>query len=115
MGRNILVIEDNEKHRFFFEDILHDSGYNVYTASDGNESRKKMGSGTTFDLILVDIAVPEFDAIEFIKEFKDKYQILVVSAYTEEVKGKELLPDERLIKKPFDTNELLKQVREILK
>jgi len=110
--KNILVIEDNEKHRFLLENMLDDEGYRVETAKDGDEVREKIEGGGPFDLLMVDIAVPAFNAVEFIKEYKDKYKILVISAFVEEVKG--ILPAERQIKKPFDTFKLLDRIKEIL-
>ncbi len=112
MSKTILIIEDNEKHRFILEDMLEDEGYKVETAADGNEVKEKMGEVDSFDLILVDIAVPGFDAVDFIKKHKNPDQILVVSAYINKVRG--VLPPERLIKKPFDTNELLERVKATL-
>ena len=110
--KTILVIEDNEKHRFLMEDLLDDEGYRVETAKDGGEAIKKMEGGGPFDLLMVDIAVPGFDAVQFIKAHKDKHKILVVSAFVESVK--DLLLDHQLIKKPFDTGILLDRVKEIL-
>ncbi|MCX6581430.1 MAG: response regulator [Candidatus Aminicenantes bacterium] len=115
MSKTILIIEDNEKHRFLLEDMLDDAGYTVETMTDGNEVNKKMSGEPRFDLIMVDIAVPGFDAIDFILRYRNKYQILVVSAYADGENVREVLPDiKRRIKKPFDTDELLKTVNEIL-
>ena len=110
--KNILVIEDNEKHRFLLKDILDDEGYRVEIETDENTVRKKISNKSPFDLIMVDIAVPGFDTVQFIKDYMDKYEILVVSAFVEEVKG--ILPTDRQIKKPFDTDMLLDRIKKIL-
>lgn len=115
MNKTILIIEDNEKHRFLLEDMFDDAGYRVETAVDRKEVDKKMSGELQFDLITVDITVPGFEAIDFITRYRDKYQILVVSAYADEIDVREVLPDsKRRIKKPFDTNALLRRVEEIL-
>ena len=115
MSNIVLIIEDNLKHRFILEDLLDEAGYELEFATNDDEVREKMASGVAFDLILVDIAVPGFKAIEFIRDHKNKYQIMVVSNYADDENVREVLPDtKRRIKKPFDTNDLLKRVEEIL-
>jgi DNA-binding response OmpR family regulator len=118
MSSAILVIEDNKKHSIIFEDILIDEGYEVETAGNEKEVRQKMaesiGGGKHFDLLLVDIAVPEFDAIDFIKKYKETHRILVVSAYADRKDVSELLDAKWRIKKPFDDNIFIERVKEIL-
>jgi two-component system response regulator AtoC len=118
MSNTILVIEDNEKHSFLFEDMLSDEGYEVETAKDGNEANQKMAERTKsdepFDLLLVDLAVPDFDPIDFIKTYRNTHRIIVVSAYIDSYSLMEILPKECLIKKPFDTNVLIERVKERL-
>jgi len=118
MSKTILVIEDNPKHSILFEDLLRGQGYEVITAKNGEEVQQRMNESfeenKPFDLLLVDISVPQFDAIEFIKGKKDHYQILVVSAYADREDVKELLPENRRIKKPFDINLFRNRVKEIL-
>lgn len=118
MSKTILVIEDNKKHRILFEDLLRGRGYDVAIAMDGNEVEQKMKesekSGKQFNLLLVDIAMPRFDALSFIQAHKDNYQVLVVSAYADLKELDGILPDDRRIKKPFDINVLIRRVNEIL-
>lgn len=118
MSKKILVIEDNKKHSILFEYLLRRQGYQVVTAKNGDEVTQRMDEsekkGERFDLLLVDIAVPRFDAIAFINDRKANYQILVVSAYADTEKIKELLPDDRRIKKPFDVHIFIDSVKKII-
>jgi len=118
MSSVILVIEDNKKHSIIFEDILIDEGYEVEKAIDGEEVRQKMdestGGGKHFDLLLVDIAVLDFDAIDFIKKYKETHRVLVVSAYADGKDVSELIDAKWRIKKPFDENIFIERVKEIL-
>jgi DNA-binding response OmpR family regulator len=113
MNKKILLIEDNPKHRFLLEDMLDEAGYKVKTAENGDEVEKEMEGNAPFDLLMVDIAVPGFDAVKFIEQYNEMNRILVVSAYVEEVK--DILPEKQRIKKPFDCNELMSRVEEIFK
>jgi len=119
MKKTILVIEDNEKSRFLFEDMLSDEGYEVVTAGDGDEVKQKMverkQSGKPFDLLLVDLAVPQFNPIKFIKDNIKTHRILVISAYMDSFDLKGILKEKWKIKKPFDNNDLIARVKDRLK
>lgn len=118
MSQIILVIEDNPKHSFLFEEILVDEGYDVEIAQNGVEAAKKMEESNAkdkpYDLVLMDISVPGFNAIEFIKAYKEVYRILVVSAYAEGDNIKPLLEEKWRIKKPFDVNVVIERVKQRL-
>jgi DNA-binding response OmpR family regulator len=116
MSKKILLIEDIKKHQRLIKTILKGRDYDFEFADNGNEVIKKMKNGCQYDLIMVDIYVPDFDAVDFIKKHKAQYgsKILVVSALADLEKYSGLLPDGQLIKKPFDTNELERKVTEIL-
>lgn len=121
MSQTILVIEDNDKTRFILEDMLSDVGYAVVTARNGDEVNQKMAekaqTRTPFDLLLIDLSVPGFDPIDFIKSNINNHRILVVSAYMDsyDLKLKGILDERWKIKKPFDNNDLIARVRERLK
>lgn len=119
MSKKILLIEDNKKHQRLIRSIFRGRDYDFEFADNGNEVIKveeKMKRGHQYDLIMVDIYVPDFDAVDFIDRYKKEYdgRILVVSALADLDKYNNLLPDSQRIKKPFDTNELEKIVTEIL-
>ncbi|MCU0289702.1 MAG: response regulator [Acidobacteria bacterium] len=118
MSKTILVIEDNEKHGNLYKAILRKEGFQVVIAKNGDEVKQNMAAikakGNCFDLLLVDIAVPGFDAVEFISAHKETYRILVVSAYADEDNVKQILEEKWRIKKPFDINVLIKKINERL-
>lgn len=119
MSKKILLIEDIKKHQRLIKTILKGREYDFEFADNGNEVIKveeKMKHGYQYDLIMVDIYVPDFDAVDFIEKHKSEYgsKILVVSALADLEKYSSLLPDGQRIKKPFDTNELERKVTDIL-
>jgi len=115
MSKTILLIEDNKKHSILFEVLLRGQGYDVVIAKNNEEVQQKMeAGGTGYNLLLVDIAVPQFNAIEFIQKYKDHYPILVVSAYADRKDVKELIQADRRLKKSFDIHLFKRRVKEIL-
>jgi len=66
----ILVVDDNEDNRFTLVRRLKRSGYeHVEVAIDGREALAKLGS-EPFDLMLLDIMMPEMDGYEVLEHVK---------------------------------------------
>ncbi len=65
----ILLVEDDKDFREIYESILKDAGYEVATASDGEEGLSKASQGG-FDLILLDIMLPKRDGLSILSALK---------------------------------------------
>ena len=79
------MIDDSAIVRRILSKILENLGLEVDTAKDGNEGIQKALT-KNYDLITVDIEMPEKNGIEVIKEIIENKptRILVISAYTTE-------------------------------
>lgn len=85
MKPHILLIEDNEMNRDMLTRRLERSGFEVVCASEGRQGID-MAMGNKFDLILMDIGLPDMSGIEATKELKQLYQtsgipIIVLTAH----------------------------------
>jgi two-component system cell cycle response regulator DivK len=60
MKKRVLVIEDNEQNLYLIRFILENSGYEVFSAPDGQEGID-LASSLLPDLILLDIQLPVMD------------------------------------------------------
>jgi len=83
LGKRVLVIDDEENLRHYLQMVLGETGYQVETASDGEEALKKM-QHQAWDIILCDIRMPRMDGMAFLKEAKAKGlegTIIMMSAY----------------------------------
>ena len=65
-GKQILLVEDNKLNRLIVRKMLELAGCIVQEAENGNEAINKLIT-TNFDLILMDIQMPEMDGVEATK------------------------------------------------
>ena len=63
--KRILVVDDESKILFLLKHLLSAEGYEVVTASDGNEAHR-LARAEWFDLFLIDLIMPGKDGIETI-------------------------------------------------
>ncbi len=66
----VLVVDDNEDNRTILERRLVRQGYNVECAENGSRALQ-MISDRAFDLVLLDIMMPEVDGYEVLQKVKD--------------------------------------------
>ena len=64
----VLVVEDNDDARTAFEAILHQKGFGVVTAGDGDEALQVLRAGLKPRLILLDLMMPRKDGWQFRRE-----------------------------------------------
>ena len=118
--KKILIIEDDEairaalKHDFEFE------GFEVRTAKDGARGYE-LAAKRGFDLIILDILLPEMDGYSVCRRLKEKGVhtpiIMLTAARTEEmdkVLGLELGADD-YVTKPVGSRELMARVKAVLR
>ena len=62
----LLIIDDEKDIRDSLKDILIDEGYEIHLATNALEA-KKVKLSQTFDLILLDIWMPDIDGLSLLK------------------------------------------------
>ncbi|WP_282093243.1 hybrid sensor histidine kinase/response regulator [Epibacterium ulvae] len=67
----LLIVEDNDINRELLLERLQKMGHNVTAASGGAEAVEAVRQ-STFDLVLMDISMPEVDGIEAITRIRDQ-------------------------------------------
>ncbi len=83
VGKQILIIDDEENMQHMLSSMLKRSGYRVDTASNGLEGLKK-SEGVFYDFILCDVKMPKMDGMAFLKAMQNKIDntsIIMMSAY----------------------------------
>ena len=111
---NILLIEDNRRISEFIVKGLEESGFSVVLAENGADGRELI-SEKQWDVILLDIMLPDIDGIEllqYIRYRKIHTPVLVLSALGEpddKVKALDYGADDYLAK-PFHFKELISRI-----
>lgn len=111
---NLLLVEDNRRISDFMVKGLEESGFSVSLAENGIDARTLI-SQREWDLILLDIMLPDIDGIELLQYTRFKKintPILVVSALGEpddKVKALDYGADDYL-SKPFHFKELIARI-----
>ncbi len=67
---HVLVVDDEEDIRALIQDILTDEGYGVTVAANAGDARAAR-SDQKFDLILLDIWMPDTDGITLLREWSE--------------------------------------------
>lgn len=85
MKKKVLIVDDSALVRRFLSKIIESLGLEVDTAKNATEAIEK-ALENNYDLITLDMELPDKNGLEVIKEVMDKKptRILVISAYTTE-------------------------------
>lgn len=67
----ILIVEDDQFLREFYQELLQAEGYVVDAAGDGEVALSKIQSNE-YNLVLLDIMLPKKDGIQILKDLKIK-------------------------------------------
>jgi DNA-binding response OmpR family regulator len=117
--KRILVIEDEPQMLLGLRDNLELEGYEVVTASDGEDGLSKAISAAP-DLVILDITLPRKNGFEVCRELRARanptpvVMLTARSQETEKVLGLELGADD-YVTKPFSITELLARVRAVMR
>ncbi len=116
--KKILLVEDSDSIILGLKYSLEQENFNVEVAKT-EEDTKKIIEKENFDLILLDITLPDgngFNICKFVKERKD-IPIIFLTARDEEtnvVMGLDLGADDYIIK-PFRTRELISRINSVFR
>jgi DNA-binding response OmpR family regulator len=115
----LLLVEDEPEIQSFLQQPLADAGYEVDAAKDGRTAIQ-LASGNKYDVLIVDLGLPDQDGIDLILQLRRSgigSPVLILSArrsVDDRVKGLEQGGDDYLTK-PFALAELLARLRNLLR
>ncbi|HUI11025.1 MAG TPA: PAS domain S-box protein [Bacteroidota bacterium] len=116
----VLVVEDEEALRVLLEEVLRSRGYTVLSAADGVDGLESYAAHTDeIAAVIADMGLPRqsgFEMFEKIRQLNPRAKVILASGYlSPELKSKLFVAGAKaFIPKPFQTNDVLRKLREIL-
>lgn len=115
---HLLVVDDDERLRDLLKRFLQKHDYQISTAPEAKTARKLL-EAFDFDLLIVDVMMPEEDGISFVRDLRqnNNVPVLMLTAKSEiddRLEGFEAGVDD-FLSKPFEPRELLSRVEAILR
>jgi len=114
MERKILLVDDEPEIRDLIKGILESDGYQIDEAVSGKSGWEAF-QANQYQMVITDVKMPDGDGIELlkkIKDFKESTPVIIMTGYSGGMlQNKELLRAEAVLRKPFDLNILLEQVK----
>jgi len=121
---NVLVADDNQINRMLIDKVLKKWGINADFAINGKQAIEKIDLNRNYDLVLMDIHMPEMDGLEAAKHIRSNpdtyYQQLPIIALTASMLSNQMgmIDDAGMndyILKPFDPKNLYDKISKFSK
>ena len=118
MVSHLLIVDDDQRIRQLLQKYLVRNGFLVSIAQDAAQA-KRLLCGLSFDLIVLDVMMPDLDGLSLTRELRESIDIpiLLLTARSESedrISGFEAGADDYL-PKPFEPKELLLRIHAILR
>ncbi|NBF38801.1 MAG: response regulator [Spirochaetes bacterium] len=118
-SERVLLVEDDDAIRSMLARILREHGYTVMETQSGGEALLiAEDENTRFDLLVTDQVMPHITGLrlsERIRGFRPEVGVLLLSGYPEEFPERNKLPEGAVfLPKPFEPEDLLRSVRQVL-
>jgi CheY-like chemotaxis protein len=112
---DVLLVESNDTLRSVVTRLLEDAGYRVRTAADAETALNALHDGASqVPLIISDIRLPGINGFDFAEELRRRFptqRVLFISGHPHDWRSPHVHP---LLRKPFERDALLGEVRRIL-
>lgn len=117
-NRKILIIDDDEDLSMIISDMLESKGFEVSCAVSSEEAFDVL-SERSFDLILLDINLPDSDGFEICRQLREVSNVPVIFASartseTDRITGFDIGGDDYL-PKPYSMKELLSRINALIR
>jgi len=118
--KKILLVEDDPFLADIYKTKLNSEGFEVEVAEDGEKGLKKLEE-KNFDLLVLDLVLPEISGYEILEKIRGKFKdlkILVLSnlSQKEEIqRAFDLGVDKYLVKAYFTPSEVVKEIKNLIK
>lgn len=113
----LLVVDDDPEIASLLSELLELEGFEVETANNGMQALEKFDM--SFDLILLDIMMPEMNGLNVLSQIRSKFTVPVIFLTAKDneydkIIGLELGADDYILK-PFNDRELIARINALLR
>jgi len=115
----ILIVEDDPEVGTGLEDFFSIKGYDVTRATDGAQGMQQITTLPPYDVVLLDLMLPEKDGFDILREARKAgvdspvIMLTVKGQDKHKIRGFDLGADD-YVTKPFNAEELAARVRAVL-
>ena len=113
----ILVVDDEEMERVVEKAILESAAHELFFASNGEDALARLKE-TSIELIITDLAMPDFNGLRFIKALRKegvRLPVIAISGWAaDQLDLAEDYGADLTLTKPLDGPDLLKAVEKLL-
>ncbi len=118
-GSKVLIVDDDPNIREVISVLLSSEGYDVDAAENGQVAVAKVEAGGVYDIICLDIMMPDMDGIEVCSRIRRKSNVPVLfltakSQDKDKVEAYSTGGDDFLVK-PFSQTELLMKIKSLIR
>lgn len=120
MGGEILIVDDEPNIVLSLEFLMKKEGYQVRTASNGEEALRAIRESKP-DLVLLDVMMPRMDGYQVCETVRGDPELSSIRIVMLTAKGREVEREKGLalgaddyVTKPFATRDLVEKVREFM-
>lgn len=121
MNKKVLIVDDDPRNIFALKLTLKSRGYQIESCTMAQEAIEILKNDHHFDVVLMDMMMPEMDGYEAIKIIKqtqdiDKIPVIAVTA--------QAMPEDRqkcidagahdYVSKPIDVDQLINAIEKLL-
>jgi DNA-binding NtrC family response regulator len=116
----VLIVDDEALLRWSLAEMLSGAGYQVVEARDGREARRAFtDAGHPIDAMLLDLKLPDATGLQLLQEARHRRlacPVVVMTAYgaSDTVESAIESGALRVVSKPFDLEEILQLLRELV-
>ena len=119
MANKILIVDDDPNIREVLNVLLRSEGYEVTDAENGPAALEQVYSGVNFEVVVLDIMMPDMDGIEVCRRIRERSSVPVLfltakSQDRDKVEAYTTGGDDFLVK-PFSQTELLMKIKSLIR
>ena len=119
MQAHILIIDDDLKLTALITKFLENHSFGVSSFDNPKNALKALNKKNTFELIILDITLPEMDGFQVLREIRKNSTIPIImltarGEVSDRIVGLELGADDYM-PKPFEPEELIARIQSILR